>query len=141
MKTNKLLPVLAFALMFACSGCWSLWLGGGLLVGAGATALTIVYVKGALESHVEQNPIEVANATEKAFAKLEIAKVSSRSSLLDAEIIGRTPKDERIKVSVEAAEGKGSNLSIRTGTFGDEATSRWIYDEIQRQLSVAPAGK
>lgn len=141
MKTNKMLVVLAFALMFACTGCWSLWFGGGLLVGAGATALTVVYVKGALEAHVDQNPVEVASATEKAFAKLEIAKVSSRSSLLDAEVIGRTSKDERIRVSVEAADGKGSNLSIRIGTFGDEATSRWIYDEIQRQLSSTASGK
>lgn len=117
-----------------CGGCWALWLGSGVIVGAGAATATVAYVKGNLEANVNQHPVEVAKATGKAFKALEIKEISSKSTALDAEIIGRTAKDDKVRVMADLTEANGSNLSIRIGIFGDEVMSRRIYEEIRKQF-------
>lgn len=139
MKKLLLLPVLMAALV--CGGCWALWFGGGAVVGAGAGVGITAYVNGNLEAHVKQNPVEVAKATETAFKNLEIKQISISSSKLDAEIIGRTAKDDKVNVTAEATEDGGSDLSIRIGWFGDESQSRQIYDEIRKQFPSDETGK
>ena len=124
-----------------CSGCWALWFGGGAAVGAGAGIVGTAYVKGNLEAHVKQNPIEVAKATETAFKNLEIKQISISSSKLDSEVIGRTAKDDKVNVTAEVTEDGGSDLSIRIGWFGNESQSRQIYDEIRKQLPSNEAVK
>ena len=141
MKIGRLLLISAMTLLLAlfCSGCWALWLGGGVAAGAGAGVAATSYAKGSLRSHLDQNPVEVANATEKAFASLGVNKVSSNSSALSAEIIGRTSGDDKVKVIAETEGANGSKLSIRVGVFGDEAQSLRIFEEIKKNLP--PVGK
>ena len=139
MKVNKVLRVCSLAAaMLVCSGCWALWLGGGALVGAGVAVGVTAYVEGNLEVSLDHTPVDVAKATEKAFATLGITKVSSTSSALSTETIGRTSKDEKVRVVADAAGERGSKLSIRIGVFGNEAESMRIYDEIRKNLG-APA--
>lgn len=139
MKNLFVIPVLMGILM--CSGCWALWLSGGAVVGVGAGIAGTAYVKGNLEAHVKQNPIEIAKATEGAFKTLGIKQISIASSKLDSEVIGRTAKDDKIKVTAEVTEDGGSDLSIRIGWFGDEIQSRQIYNEILKQLPSNESGK
>ena len=145
MKTSKILTIcaLATALTCGCSGCWAIWLGGGAIVGAGIAIGVTAYVEGNLEVNLDRTPAEVAKATEEAFVTLGILKVSSSSSAMSAEVIGKTAKDERVRVVADAVGDRGSKLSIRIGTFGDEAESVRIYDEIRKCLGVpaSPAKK
>jgi len=135
MKASKVLIVCALAAItaFSCSGCWAIWLGGGILAAGAAVGVT-AYVEGNLEVTLDNPPAEVAKATEKAFATLGIAKVSATSSALSSEIIGKTTKDDKVRVVADAVGEKGSKLSIRIGVFGNEAESLKIYDEIRKNL-------
>jgi len=137
MKTKRILIVCSLAAaMLACSGCWALWLGGGALVGAGIAVGVTAYVEGNLEVNLENTPVEVETATEKAFSTLGITKISVKSSALSAEVIGKTSKDEKVKVTADAVGEKGAKLSIRIGVFGNEAESMRIYDEIRKNLGA-----
>lgn len=111
-------------------GCAALLVGAG--VGAGAAG--VAYVKGDLEADVKADPKEIEKASLKAFDALEIHKISSSASALDASIIGRTATDKSVKIIVKAKETGGSRISIRVGTFGSESMSRKICDEIKKRL-------
>lgn len=132
MKKLLIIPVLIA--VFMCGGCWALWFGGGAAVGAGAGVGITAYVNGKLKTHVPQGPIEVAKATEQAFKNLDIKQISTTSSKLEAEIVGRTASDDKVKVWADSTEDGGSDLTIRIGWFGDEAQSRQLYDEIRKQF-------
>ena len=122
--------LLCGSLLLFGSGCALLVIGAA----AGAGAAGVAYVKGDLEVTVEADPEEVAKASEKAFDQLQIRKISSNASALDAQVIGRTATDKKITIT---AKGEGSNstkMSIRIGTIGDEDMSRKIYDEIKNHL-------
>jgi len=134
MRARKIAAILlASALPAICGGCWALWLGGGVAVGAGAGAAGVAYAEGSLSTHLDQPPPEVAKAVEKAFQALSISKVSTASSPLSAELAGRTATDDKVKVYAET-EGTGSKLTIRVGFFGDEAQSLKILEEIKKGL-------
>lgn len=117
-------------LTVSMAGCTALLVGAG--VGAGAAG--VAYVKGDLESDVKADPKEIEKASLKAFEVLDIHKISSSASALDASIIGRTATDKSVKIVVKAKETGGSRISIRVGTFGSESMSRKIYDEIKKML-------
>ena len=137
MKRLLVIPVLMAVLL--CSGCWALWFGGGAAVGAGAGVGITAYVNGKLKSHLPQGPIEVAKATEQAFKNLGIKQISSTSSALESEVIGRTTSDDKIKVWADSTGDGGSDLTIRIGWFGNEGQSRQIYEEIRKQFPPTAA--
>ena len=134
MTTNRIFTVCALAAMLVCNGCWALWFAGGAVTGAGVAVGVTSYIDGSLKASLDHPPPDVAKATEQAFATLGIAKISSNSSLLTAEIIGRTAKDERVRVVADAFGDKGSSMTIRIGLFGNEAESMRIYYEIRKNL-------
>ena len=112
------------------TGC-ALFLVGA---GAGAGALSVAYIEGALVAEVRDDPKAVEVAANKAFAALDIHEISSASTALDAEVIGRTATDTRIQVTAKALEAGESKISIRVGTFGDQTMSRRIYEQMQMHL-------
>ena len=118
--------------------CLLLLVGAGgcalLVVGAAAGAGGMAYVRGALEARVNAQPPAVAQATENAFKSLGIVKISGAASALDAEILGRTATDKKVKVVVKGEGAGTSKLTIRIGTFGDETMSRAVFDKIEEGL-------
>jgi len=125
-----LTTILVGFLVVTLTGCAALLVAAG--VGAGAAG--VAYVKGDLESELNANPDEVARAAEQAFEDLGIRKISSGSSTLDAEVVGRTGLDDKVLVKVES-QGEGrSKMRIRIGVFGDEMKSRRIHDAIIKRL-------
>ncbi len=113
--------------MCALSGCLAVAAAAGAAGG-------VAYAMGDLEAVVEANPPDVVEATERAFNDLKRVKVSAESSSLDGEVIARTAADKKVTVKVRKQTEKVSKLSIRVGTFGDEAFSRMIYDKIKEHL-------
>lgn len=112
--------------------------GCGLFVvaaAAGAGAAGAAYVMGALQANVPQAPGAVEKAAVKAFEDLGIHTISSNSTALDAQVIGRTATDEKVTVTARVAETGGTALTIRVGAFGNETMSRRIYEEIKKQLN------
>jgi hypothetical protein len=122
---------LALAAGLMTTGC------AALLVGAAAGVAGAAYVKGDLQTRLQADPRAVEKATAKAFEVLDIHKVSSRGSAVDAEVIGRTATDKKVAVRVKAEDTGESSVSVRVGVFGEEVMSRRIYDELKKHLSDA----
>ncbi len=110
--------------------------GGCLYAAAGAAAVgTYAYVKGDLERTVQHTTREVVDATEKAFHAMDLVLISKNASGVDGEVIGKTADNTNVRVKVDSVGENASKISIRFGTFGDEAKSRALMEEIEKGLS------
>ena len=104
-----------------------------LAVGAGAAG-SVAYVKGDLEA-VEAKKLDVVyEATQKAMKQLELNVSSAPKDAMSATITARDAQDKRIRVKLAASTKDSTAISIRYGTFGDEAKSQMIYDKIKENL-------
>jgi hypothetical protein len=113
---------------------------GCLVVAAAAgTGAGVAYVRGDLDTTVEANPKQVAAATEKAFADLEFHLISHESSAIDAKLVGRTARDVKMTVVIKGEGERLSKLSIRAGTFGDDAMQDRLLQKIKSHLSPTTA--
>ena len=124
-RTQRTLTLfLALGTILLLSGCF--WLAAG--------AVGVVYVKGELTATVQSKPPEVVEATDKAFEQMSIVKISSNSTALDGEVIGRMATDKKVTVTVKSEGEKASRISIRIGTFGDKNLSQQILNKIKSNL-------
>jgi len=115
-----------------------MWAGCALfVVGAAAGAAGVAYIEGDLQAHLKADPRAIEKASLKAFEVMGITRISGSSSALDSEAIGRTADDTKVAIKSKIETSGESSLSIRIGTFGDEAMSRRILDEIEKQLPDA----
>lgn len=112
----------------------TMMMSGCILAAVGAGAGGVFYAKGDLESTLAASPAQIAAAADKAFTELKIAKTSSVSSELDAEIVGRTATDKKVTITSKTTGDKLSSISIRVGTFGDEDLSQAIFEKIKKNL-------
>ena len=112
------------------AGCPAAFVAGGVAAGAGGVA----YAMGELKILIDRDVHAIYEASRAALAKLEIKVVEGEKDALSALIIGRGAGDKKITLKIKRAEGHLSELSIRVGTFGDEAMSQAIYDEIRKHL-------
>ncbi len=137
---SSMVLVTAMAIGLTTTGCMFAWgLGTGAVVGAAIGVGTTAYIEGNLKTRMRADPRAIEKATLKAFEELKIRKVSSSSSAAEAEIIGRSAEDSKVSVIVKAEQNDESSVSIRIGTFGDQAFSLKIYDGINKYLGDAKA--
>ena len=113
----------------------SILLGGCLLaaVGAGAAG-TVAYVKGDLEATEPSKLDVVYEATKKALKDLELSITSDTKDALSATVVARDAQDKRATVKLSAVTENSTRISIRFGTFGDEAKSTMVYSKIKENL-------
>ena len=111
-------------------------LSGGCLAAAAAAGAgaTVAYTKGDSERVVSADPPEVVEAAQAAFDDLDIPVISRESSQLDGVVNGRTAADKKVRVYVEQQARGVSYVSVRVGTFGDEALSGRILENITSRL-------
>jgi len=88
---TRLSLILALGLLPLLSGCVVAVAGAA---GAGA----IAWVRGELQSAVDQNYAKTVEATRTALKELEFAKISENKDALDAEFIYRTALDKKVKI-------------------------------------------
>lgn len=120
-----------------CLGLASLGMTGCLAVAAaGAAGTGVAYARGDLEVTVDATPQQVVAAADRAFAELNLAPVSSAASSLDGTAIARTADDEKITVKVKTLTKETSKLSVRVGTFGDDAVAERVIESIRANLSA-----
>jgi Protein of unknown function (DUF3568) len=120
---------LAFTLTLG-SGCFLFVVGAGAAAGAG----TVAYIKGELDATLPNNYNAVADASAKAIDEMHFALVSQSRDSAGALVTARTVEDTRIMINVEVVDTNLTKVRIRVGTFGDEALSRSILDQIKRNL-------
>jgi len=110
-------------------------LSGCVILAAGAAgAGAVAYVRGELEANVEADLEAVFKATQRALRKLEFAKISEQSSVVDAHLLARTALDKRVEVKLSRVTNQLTKVEIRIGLVGDQALSLTILDKIKAEL-------
>ncbi|MFC1783039.1 DUF3568 domain-containing protein [Planctomycetota bacterium] len=127
LKRKFALTLLLVGMMLSAGGCVAAVLVGG-------AAGTVAYVKGDFESTEKKSVEQLYNASLRALESLNIPVISKVQDALSAQIEGRNAEDKKVTVKIEAQENDLSKISIRIGTFGDQAQSRMIYDKIKEYL-------
>jgi hypothetical protein len=111
------------------SGCLAAAIGAGV-IGVG----TVAYIKGDLEV-VETRDIDVVyEATRKAVRQLGLRMIKERKDPDSGLIVAHDADYKEIKITLKSTADGGTELSIRVGLFGDQATSVRIYQKIHDNL-------
>lgn len=109
-------------------------LSGCILVAAGAGAGAVAYVRGDLEANLDAHYDKVVEATRKAVADLEFARISESEDSAKAVLVSRTAMDKKVEVTINNSANKLTNIKIRVGVFGDEQVSRAVLAKIKAGL-------
>lgn len=107
---------------------------GCLVVGAGAGAGTVAYIRGELNSPLEVSLDRSIGATKRAIDELKFHQISEASDALTAEFKVRNAQDDSIRISLKRQTDTLTTVSIRVGTFGDQELSQVILETIKRNL-------
>jgi len=102
-------------------------------VGAGAAG-TVAYVKGDLEATESKKLDVVYDATKKALTDLELSISQDTKDQMGATVIARDSQDRKATVKLTAVTDESTAISIRFGTFGNEAKSTMVYNKIKENL-------
>lgn len=111
-----------------------------LLAGCSTVALDkegdmqATFVAGEFRMLVNANAARTAAATSEAFKQLGLFEVKKEVRTFDAELAARTPKDEKIRVSIKEINSKQTELGIRVDVTGDKNFSRTLYERIEANL-------
>jgi hypothetical protein len=127
------LSVLLTSLMVSSTGC--------LVVAAGAGAAgAVAYMQGDLETSEPYDIATVYAAAQKAAADLKLYVLESGQDALSATVVARDAADKRITIKLKSVTEKTTKVSVRVGTFGDDAKSQMVYNRIRENLrAAAPA--
>ena len=110
---------------------------GCLVAAAGAAVGGVAYVKGDLDAIVDGNVDQVFDATKAAFEELKMPLLSSWNGAGEAKVEARVGTDNKATVNIKGQSEKATKVTIRVGTFGDEALSQRILEKIKANLSKA----
>ena len=121
---------LALAGGLLCSGCALLVVGGAAAAGAG----TVAYVRGDLQATVDGTLDRSWTATQSAMKDLEMSVTDQQKDGLSARLIARGVGDKKVTIRLKKVTGTTTEISIRVGTWGDEAKSRQVLDGIKKHL-------
>lgn len=122
MKRIAVLMMLAI-LAVGVSGCVVAAIGA-------ATAGSVVYVRGEIESYFDTDVQNLYDATLKAMGDLKLYVIDQKHDALSAEVIARNSADQKVVVKIDGSDRQLVKVTIRVGFWGDEAASRAILDRI-----------
>ncbi len=126
LKKKNFLGVAGLCL-FLLSGCFAVATGTASGIG------TYNYVKGELCTSESVSFNEAWRATLKTVDELEF-KVVKEKDAMSAEVICRRYNDQKVSITLTRVSEVVTEFKIRVGTFGDEATSRMIFEKIKSYL-------
>lgn len=112
-------------LMLILCGC-----GKPTLIGTDAA----VYSRGSLYALAGKDLNSVYSATLAAMKQLEIEVAEKSKDVFYAKVIGKIADGRTVTILMEPGADKGTELRIKTSSFGNEERSRVIYKKIQENL-------
>ncbi len=125
-KQEVILKILIVSTLAMLQGCD--------VVSRGAAG-TVAYVRGDLESIMEEDITSIYESSKQALKDLEIEIVGTDKDLLSAVVNGKGAEDKKITIKMKRIEqGRLVKLTIRIGTFGEKTLSQIIYDKIHKNL-------
>jgi hypothetical protein len=129
MRISSFVGWTALVAVLACGSAGCTLLAAGAVGGA-----TVAYAMGDLEGEVEATPQKVVKRAKAVLDEMEVHVDLVDSTSLDGRVRGKTALDKTIEITVKRLDDLRSKVSIRVGTFGDEAQSRQIFDKIKAGL-------
>jgi hypothetical protein len=115
--------------------CIAMLVQGCMLVAVGAGAAgTVAYIKGDLEAVEAVSLNDTYRATEKAVEEMKLLVISKRKDSLGAVFKLRDTADKKITIKLTPSNESTTKISIRVGTFGNEAKSQMIYEKIKENI-------
>jgi hypothetical protein len=128
MKTN-MIRLFALLLIAPLTGVTT-----GCVATKTAANQTVAWIRGALEVNLDYPVEQVGHAATAAVTNLRFNTIVSRVDVVSAEVNAETAQGTDIDILIDKISDRITRVSIRVGAFGDEAVSRLILDEIQRNL-------
>ncbi len=126
MKRIAMLVVLAMVSV-AAAGCVVAAIGA-------ATAGTVVFVRGEIQSYFDSDVQTIYDATVAAMGDLKLLTIEQSHDALSARVIARNTEDQKVEVKVDGSDRSIVKVSIRVGFWGDEAQSRVVLDRIRANM-------
>src|SRR3972149_3516137 len=110
------------------SGC------AALLIGGGAGAGTVAYLKGELKSTEEASIDKTWQAAQETMNDLEFVITSKEKDTFSAKLIAYRANDKKVEMYLQKASENTTEVKIRVGVFGDESLSRIILESLTKHL-------
>jgi len=104
------------------------------VVGAGAGAGTVAYVKGELETTLNHSTTVTYQATLKALNELKLPILEQQNDAFVATVKSRFADEKNIIIKIKAVTETTCEIGIRVGEFGDQTRSQKILDTIKKHL-------
>jgi hypothetical protein len=92
------------------------------------------YSWGALNATEAADIDKVYGASLKAVEELELPIIQKGVDAMSGKIVARDVADKKIIITLTAAAGGTTNISIKVGTLGDEEKSKLIYEHIKKKM-------
>lgn len=89
---------------------------------------------GTLVTRVSANTQQSTEAARRALEELKLSGVTATSTSLDGVASATTAQGDKVNVSIEREGEDVSKVSVKVGTWGDEATSLAIIDKMRANL-------
>jgi len=105
-----------------------------LVVGAGAGASAIAYIKGESIRTYNYSIRDVSTAAQMTFSDLEISATETTIGEIESRLIGTTSKDEKVDIQLISKGDEITEVLIRVGLIGNETASQRIHDKILKNL-------
>jgi uncharacterized protein YceK len=128
--SNRYLVVFCLLISLTFSGCAALVAGGAVGAGVGAT---YAYVQGWLERDYEVTLDQAHRASLSAIRNLEM-NVEEEIRGVGSSRIKAKKGDQSHWINLTTKGKRLTTVSVRSGILGDEAASRTIHQEIERNL-------
>ena len=112
------------------TGCAVLLVGGAAAAGAG----TVAYIRGDLKATLDGTLERATAAARAALEDLAMPLTAEESDGVSAKLTARARGDKKVSVVIKKVTGTTTEVRIRVGTWGDEATSREILGGIEKRL-------
>lgn len=102
-----------------------------------AQAGTSSFIQGTLQSAVDRPMEEVFEAAKRALAKLGYESTREDLTEFYAQLQSSQSDGSSIVIKLKKSSPKVTGVSIRVGLWGDNAVSRLIFIEIEKELGIA----
>lgn len=93
------------------------------------------FVAGEFRALVNAPATNTARATSEAFRQLGLFEIRNEIRTFEADLAARTPRDERVRVSIKEINSRQTQVGIRVDMVGDRQYSRKLFEQIDKNLA------
>ena len=105
-----------------------------IAAGAAAAGAGVAYVKGEYTENVSVSMATTDKAVRQAVSELQYIPINHIQDKISSTRLLRSVADDKITITLKQLAAQATSITVRIGTFGDEAQSRLIMDKIRQKL-------